>query len=91
MNLSDHLSDGMQGLGAWTKLEQSPAVSSHWLEIDGRRVLFLAPGHSSGPGTAAERDFYPKNGNGFLAKSAEVALNKPNAHADGLTKRSPCG
>jgi len=33
----------------------------------------------------------PKNGNGFLAKSAEVALNKPNAHADGLTKRSPCG
>jgi len=34
---------------------------------------------------------YPKNGNGFLAKSAEVALNKPNAHADGLTKRSPCG
>jgi hypothetical protein len=41
MNLSNRLSDGMEALGTWTMMDQSPAASSHWLEIDGRRILFL--------------------------------------------------
>ncbi len=54
MNLSDQLSDRLTGLGAWTKMDQAPAVSSSWLETGGHRRLFLEPCFFAARGTFSE-------------------------------------